>query len=146
VRDAPEAAIVVYRGSPGAPIERLDAKSIGRSDSLAFAYTNRAGWPYLLVFGVDEHGHVFWYHPAWKDEKTAPRAVSIEPGAERHELPDATVHALDGQRLRVVGLFTRTPLSTRDVEARLAASRGPDLGSSFPDGFTSVVELSVEGR
>ena len=22
-------------------------------DELAFAYTNRAGWPYLLVFGVD---------------------------------------------------------------------------------------------
>src|SRR5262249_40892962 len=53
-----------YRVASGAP-PRLAGPTISASDELAFAYSNPAGKPYLMLFGADEHGHVYWFHPGW---------------------------------------------------------------------------------
>jgi hypothetical protein len=150
---SPEAELYVYRIGPGGSPERADGTHMSRNDELAFAYTNRAGWPYLLVFGVDEHEHVYWYHPAWQHADETPRAVSIQSGSAGRELPDATSHALDGSVLHVFGLFSRSALTVRDVEARLKQhpaqpSRAPsetEMRAIFPDGFVSELVLRVEG-
>ena len=154
VHTAPEGELYVYRiGSGGSP-ERADGTRMHQRDELAFAYTNRAGWPYLLVFGVDEHRHVYWYHPAWQNADETPRAVSIQSGSVGHELPDATSHDLDGAELHVFGLFIRTALTVRDVEERLktraAGSLQPapsdkDIRALFPDSYVSELVLKVEG-
>jgi hypothetical protein len=154
VQKAPEAELYVYRIGPGGSPERADGTRMNRSDELAFAYTNRAGWTYLLVFGVDEHGHVYWFHPAWQNADETPRAVPIQSGSDGRELPEATSHSLDGAELHVFGLFGRTALSVRDVEARLKAraaeltSRAPsekDVVAIFPDSFVSELVLRVVG-
>jgi hypothetical protein len=150
VKQTPEAELYVYRIGRGRSPERADGTPMGRSDELAFAYTNRAGWPYLLVFGADEHGHVYWYHPAWRNADETPRAVAIQTGPEGHELPDATSHDLDGERLHVFGLFSRTPLTTREVEERLEAHPGHDpsaavLRVDFPKDFVTELVLRVGG-
>jgi hypothetical protein len=151
-----DAESFVYRPAPGGSPEpiggsagarrRAEVAHMGRSDELAFTYTNRGGWPYLLVFGVDEHRHVYWYHPAWQSADETPRAVAIRPGSDARELPDATSHALDGARLRIVGLFSRSALSTRDVEARLKTADPERLGAAFPDGLVSELDLGVGER
>lgn len=157
-RGAPQQArgaeLYAYRIAPGARPERASGTRMSRHDELAFAYTNRAAWPYLFVFGVDEHEHVYWYHPAWQNADETPRAVSIQPGSEGRELPDATSHALDGSVLHVFGLFSRSALTVRDVEARLkerptgfarGAPSESDIHALFPDGYVSELRFRVEG-
>jgi hypothetical protein len=113
-----------------------------RSDELAFAYENPAGWHYLLVFAVDERGRVYWYHPTWQDAADNPRAIAIEPGATRRELPAATRHDLDTARLRLYFVFTGTALSVRDLESVVAAS--PPLAPDLPlPGASSQSSLLV---
>ena len=103
------------------PRSSVVAGSIGRDDELAFAYANPAGKRRLLVFGVDEHRHVYWYHPAWTRPEDNPSAVSILARSDLVELKEGVSHAYDGRQLRVYGLFTDEALTTRDVEARIAA-------------------------
>lgn len=145
----PEAELYVYRIGSGGSAERADGTRMGRHDELAFAYTNRGAWPYLSVFAVDEHGHVYWYHPAWQNADETPRAVAIQSGPDGRELPDATSHELDGTRLHVFGLFSRKPLSTRDVEGRLKTfaveSTAAGLRADFPNDFVTELVLRVEG-
>jgi hypothetical protein len=154
IQKSAEAELYAYRIGPGGSPERADATRMGRGDELAFAYTNRAGWPYLLVFGLDEHGHVYWYHPAWQSADDTPRAIPIQSGPDGRELPDATSHALDGNELHVFGVFSRTALSVRDVEERLKGLKrqGPRSGpwekgvrAVLPDAFVSELVLTVEG-
>jgi hypothetical protein len=154
VHEVPGAELYVYRIGPTGSPERTDDTRMGRRDELAFAYTNAKGWPYLLVFGVDEHGHVYWYHPGWQNAAETPRAVAIQSGRDERELPDATSHDLDGAQLHVFGLFSRTALSVRDVEARiLGRAVGPapralaekDVSAAFPDGYVTELVLRVEG-
>jgi len=116
-------AILVYRVRPGGPPELLhDGDAIGATDELAVAYRNAAGRKRLLVFGVDESGRVYWYHPAWVDRAESPVAVPIEPGGPR-ELPEAITHRLSGSRLTIHGVFTDRALTVRQVEAALRSGR-----------------------
>jgi hypothetical protein len=104
----------------GEPSELGD--SIAPGDELAFAYFNPPGAGsvrYLLVFGVDEHRHVYWYHPAWLDPAATPTAVQVADG--RHELGEAVAHELDGKKLTLYALFVEQPLSVRQVEASIQA-------------------------
>jgi hypothetical protein len=110
----------VYRVSAGgAP--RLAAETVVATDELAFAYANPAGKRHLLVFGVDEHRHVYWYHPAWTAGSPPPAPLRAE-AAGPHELPDAVRHPLDGQRLDVYALFSDAPVSVETVERAAAAA------------------------
>jgi len=116
VATAPE--LWIYRvGSDGRP--RLAQGEAKAADELAFAYANPAGKPFVLVFGVDEHRHVYWFHPAWLPGQAPPTAVAAVPGPGPHELREAIRPALDGRRLVVRALFADQPLQARDIEARV---------------------------
>ena len=132
--------LLVYRIEKGRPPSLLaEGQGIGRGDELAFAYRNPAQKPRLLVFGVGERRRIYWYHPAWTDPSTSPVAVAIAGGDERHELPEAIAHPIEGRRLRIVALFADRAVSVRDVEALL--ERQPDLTSPLP--LPGAVERSL---
>jgi len=120
---SPPPQVVVYgvSGGAAAPVGRR----VGRNDELAFAYRNPEGRHFLMIFAVDEHGHVYWYHPAWTEQAAEPRAVAAHRGAGLVELREGIVHAIDGKCLTVHSLLLDEPLSVREIEARLAARRSP---------------------
>jgi len=117
-------ALVVYRLDASGS-SRPASAAIGSSDELAFAYRNPAGRKFLLVFGVDEHRHVYWYHPGWTDAAQDPTAVPIRATPDLTELPEAIAHRLYGARLTLHALLLDAPVSVREVEDRLARGASP---------------------
>jgi hypothetical protein len=117
---ADDSAYVVVRRSAADAGEARAGSSIGRSDELSFSYGNAANKRYLMVYGVDEHRHVFWYYPAWSDAKEDPGSVAIVSGA--HGLPDAIKHDLDGQQLEIHAVFTDLPLTVKAIEDQIAGA------------------------
>jgi hypothetical protein len=115
VEPAP-ARLEVYRVRPGKSPIRMEGDMNAR-DELAFAYENRIGRKRLLIFGADEHGNIYWYHPAWQDPAEKPVAVIIEGGAGIRELPEAIGHSIRGETLRIYGVFTDEPLPVERIEA-----------------------------
>jgi hypothetical protein len=115
------------------------------TDQLAFAYTNPTGFRHLLVFGVDEHRHVYWYHPAWRSHDEHPRALAIEDGPAARELPDAIRHDLDGHSLTVYAVFLDDDIPVERVE-QLVASRAPGEPLPLPGAYQQRLALAVEGR
>jgi hypothetical protein len=114
----------VFRLRPGEP-SRPVVDAIKIKDELAFAYRNPGEAKYLLVFGIDEHKHVYWYYPAWLDPEKKPMAVKIVSDDDSHELPEAITHALDGQKLDIVAVFAGRAVNVTEVEQRIA-ERGAD--------------------
>ncbi len=110
-----DAKLLVYRLGHGQPPQSLGT-TLQPSDELAFAYSNPGGYKRLMIFGVDEHGHVYWYHPEWSDAATDPHAIEIQPGGEVHELPAAISHSLDGSELHLFAVFMNEDLSVRGIE------------------------------
>lgn len=100
---------------------------IRRSDELAFAYRGSPERHYLAVFGRDEHGHVYWYHPEWTDVTLDPEAIPISTDPVRHELPAAIEHKLDGTALELCGVFSRTPRHVREIERHLEHNTAQEL-------------------
>jgi hypothetical protein len=143
--------VQIYRfPSPRLPSRRLGTSGqkagdvVHPDDELAFAYRNPAGVRRLLIFAVDEHGHVYWYHPEWSDAAENPTAVliSAEPGL--HELPAAVLQKFDGERIMIHALFTDRELNVRQVEAAVAAASVRDRAPGAPEplglpGTTDVV-------
>jgi hypothetical protein len=114
----PAPQVFVYDVRQGAsPTPAGDALQAG--DELAFAYENPSAKRRLLVFGVDEHGRVYWFHPAWTRDTDDPVAVPIETDGARHELPEAIRQPFDGARLEIRSVFVDEPVSVRRVEALL---------------------------
>jgi hypothetical protein len=105
-------AYVVRNGSP-APV----GNTLHSGDELAFAYENGSAKLRLAVFGVDEHGHVYWFHPAWTREADDPVAVPIATDGQLHELPEAVLQQFDGRRLEIRSVFVDDPISVRRLEA-----------------------------
>jgi hypothetical protein len=120
--------------------------SIRRGDELAFAYTNRAERAYLMIFGVDEHGHVFWFQPLWSDAKLDPESASIVKGPGLRELSEAVSHDFDGQSLTLYGLFSDRALHVREVEREALAARslGVALAERFKDADVVEQQLRLE--
>lgn len=134
--------IFVYRSRPGgAPTPA--AGRIARGDELAFAYANPAKKAQLLVFGIDEHGHVFWYHPAWTDPAQDPASIAIEGGPARRELREAIGQDLDGAKLEIHGLFLDAPLTVKALERSLEGRRAPLGPLALPGAIDHVVTLEV---
>ena len=111
-------------------------------DELAFAYRNPARKGRLLVFAVDEHGHVYWYHPGWSDAGQNPTAVPISAEPGLHELPAAVLHKFDGERIMIHALFTDRELSVRQIEAAVAsAERAHSPSASVPLSIPGAIDI-----
>jgi len=123
----PDQALYVYRiAAGGVPQPVLDGV-IRTGDELAFAYRNRAGWPRVLVYGVDQGGRVYWYHPGWTDPAATPVAVPIEAGPERHELPEAVAQPLPPGRLQIHAVFTDEAVDVRAIERGAVPARATEI-------------------
>jgi hypothetical protein len=115
---APVSRVFAYdvrQGAPPVPAGEV----LQNGHELAFAYENGAAKRRLAVFGVDEHGHVYWFHPAWTREADDPVAIPIELDEGRHELPEAVLQRFDGTHLEIRSVFTDDPVSVRQIEALL---------------------------
>ncbi len=114
------------------------------SDQLAFAYTNPPAFRNLLVFGVDEHRHVYWYYPAWHSRDEHPRAVTIESGPAARELPEAIRQDLDGQALTVHAVFLNEEVPVERVEEIVAGAASQDEPLHFPGAYEQRIAVKVE--
>lgn len=136
-------AVRVWRIVDGAARPVADGGVMASADELAFAYENPGGRAHLLVFGVDERGGVYWYHPAWDTAAQSPRAVAIAGGPALHELPAAVRHEIAGDRLWLHAVFTDEPLDVRAVEALVAGLARPDAPLPLPDADQRTLSLRV---
>lgn len=118
----------VYRVRVGEPPQPV-ARTLQANDELAFAVENVGQARWLLVFGVDEHRHVYWYHPSWTSPGDDPQAVALDATPGVRELPEAVRHALDGSRLMLHVVAAPRPMRVREVEA-LVTEPGAPLGIS----------------
>ncbi|MBS2030938.1 MAG: hypothetical protein JST54_23745 [Deltaproteobacteria bacterium] len=117
------------------------AKSIPANAELAFAYANRADKRYLMIFGVDEHKHVYWFHPSWTDATQTPRAIAAKSTLTLEELPEAVSQHFDGRALHLVGLFLDQPMDVKQLEALVQAA--PDGVPSPTGALTWRQDLEV---
>jgi hypothetical protein len=135
--------VLVYRGrgATDAGPTRAGA-SIRRGDELSFGYGNTAGKRYLMVYGVDEHRHVFWYYPGWSDPKEDPSSVAIAPGTQ--SLPDAIKHDLDGKLLEIHAVFTDAPLTVKAVEALVSSASIGQTPTFGPGSIDRTIRFEVD--
>ena len=140
---ATTSSVLVYRAAPqGKP--SLAGDSIGARDELAFAYENASAKRYLMIFAIDEHRHVYWYHPGWSNPGEDPTSIPIETTPGVHHLHEAIAHELDGRELEIHALFTDSPLSVKTVE-RLLTTETPRLATAYAPGATeSSLRFRVE--
>jgi hypothetical protein len=117
----------------------LAGRAMRKSDALAVRVTNLSGSDmHVMAFAWDAAGDVHWLYPAYLDERTNPRSVPIAAGSKPRLLGD--VVQPDGPHagpLRLVTLFAVSPLTVKDVEARLAQTperqQGTaEMGALFP--------------
>ncbi|HEX8701922.1 MAG TPA: hypothetical protein VF815_24045 [Myxococcaceae bacterium] len=120
---APE-ALRVFRVRPGVPAEAVEGEVHAR-DELAFAYQNPNARKWLLIYGVDEHQHVYWFHPSWSNPDEEPAAVKAFGGVALHELPEAISHEFDGKTLVLHGVLADERLTVKQAEA-LLKGRAPE--------------------
>ncbi len=133
-------SLIVYRVRGQSAPERLKAGArISRHDELSFAYTNPEKLEHLMVFATDEHGHVYWYYPAWKDAAADPTAITIQPTARAVDLGEAVAHDLDGRALTLQALFTHATPTVRAIEQQRAQGGGQRL-----DGHLLQQRLELE--
>jgi hypothetical protein len=112
-------------------------------ESLAFTYVNPAsiGAGYVMIFGRDTAGRVFWFWPAWNDASQDPASLPISSSASPVELTEAVRQSLQPGPLTIVGLFTPKPLHVREVEAAIA--NGLEGLQAFPGHvWTETLEVS----
>jgi hypothetical protein len=116
--------VAVYRMKSPHEAERVGEHVLAQ-DELAFAYRNESGKPFLMIFAVDTAGRVAWYHPAWTEPSSNPKAVAITKQVGFKELPEAVRQPLQGDTITLHALFMDRPLDVRSVEQRVA-----NVGSS----------------
>ncbi|HEY6477829.1 MAG TPA: hypothetical protein VI456_14735 [Polyangia bacterium] len=139
------AEILVYRVPASASAPQLTGDTMAPTDALAFAYRNPLGKRRLMVFGIDEHRHVYWYHPAWLRMEENPQGIAISASPGAHELSDAVTQQLDGEQLSIHALFSDQALTVRDVEQAIArrGGSGDREALAFPGAVDLVRTLRV---
>jgi hypothetical protein len=139
------ASLLVFRLIQGAQPEPASER-IRAGDELAFAYRNQAGKKTLLVFGVDEHQNIYWYHPAWQRPEENPVSVPIHSGDGVFELPEAVQHTLRGDSLKIYAVFDDRSWTVKEAEALV--QRSPDRPDRLPfgDAILQTIQLEVEHR
>ena len=130
------AEILLVRGGR---LQPLAGAAVRRSDALAVRVTNLSGTEaHVMAFAWDAAGEVHWLYPAYLDARTNPRSVPVAAGARDRLLNDVVQpDAPHAGPLRLVTLVAPSPLTVKDVEARLAETparqrRTADMASLFP--------------
>jgi hypothetical protein len=102
----------------GAPRRLASGATIRRDTPLSALFRNAGQTPaFLLLFAVDERGHVHWISPAYEQPNTDPPSTMLPVGAEQRLL--ATTAVLDdvpAGPLRIVAVIGRAPARVSDVE------------------------------
>jgi hypothetical protein len=127
--ERPGPTLEIYRVAANGSTEVTGGWMSARGE-LAFAYRNPTGFARLMVFGVDDRGDIYWFHPAWTEASQDPGAVAVAAGEGPFELPEAIHHDVRGGRLRVVALFTNADVSVRAVEDGWRRARPDPPGSA----------------
>lgn len=143
--DTPEplARIEVFH-APKEGTFALATGSLRANEELAFSYENRTKSDRMMIFGIDEHGHVYWYYPAWTVASADPQAITIATDGARHELKEAIVHRLDGKILEVHALFLSRDATVKEVERSLEGRRAPlERAPLLPGTTEHVVRFEV---
>jgi hypothetical protein len=152
---APGEELAARGRAPGAPsfwtyrlggdgVPRLADRTIGRADEVAFAYSNAAGKPFLMIFGVDEHRHVYWFHPDWRPGTPAPGALEAHAGPGPYELPEAIRQPFDGARLRLFAAFGERRFDAAMVQAAVRGAPDGDPTRALEAGGVAVLERTIE--
>jgi hypothetical protein len=123
-------AIWIYRVGRDGAVHLAD-KTIRADDELAFAYSNTAARPFLLIFGIDEHRHVYWFHPAWRVGAPPPAAMRASAGPGPFELPEAVRHRTDGRQLTIYALMARERIDVGAVESAIRRAGTGPLPAAF---------------
>jgi hypothetical protein len=131
------AELVIYRaaGSSLTPAR----ETIAAGDELAFAYENVHRARALMIFAVDDRDRVYWYHPAWTDERSDPEAIParLEPGV--HMLSEAVRHPFaPGGSVRICVAFGDDPTTVRAIERGLRGLAGFAIQNTRTPDFSSV--------
>ncbi|MDY7229720.1 hypothetical protein [Hyalangium rubrum] len=134
-------ALRVFRVRPGVAAEPVEGE-LRAGDELAFAYQNPKGRKWLLIYGVDEHQHVYWFHPSWSNPDEDPGAVQAFGGTALHELPEAISHTFDGERLVVHSVLADERLTVQRAEA-LLKGRDPTQPLPLPGAEHTSFSLKV---
>lgn len=116
----------VYRVAEGGPSPAVDA--VLRDGELAFAYENDGHKRYLMIFGVDDLGKVYWFYPAWIRAEEDPKAIEALATPGVHELPDAVHQRIEGSRFDVHLLFLDAPRGVHEVERAVASGTIQAMG------------------
>jgi hypothetical protein len=148
VRPAP--ALHLYRTHEGRTEPIIG--ELASDDGVLVAYSNPdPALAYLMVFGVDQHGGVHWYYPAYERQGEDPVAVQIRTNAFGVELGEEIRHPLPQGDLRIFALFLETPHHVLETEASIAAALAAHGGSSLKleklplsDGVQTSVLLKVQ--
>ncbi len=111
----PSTSLMIYRIQSGSS-PQLVKDQIKQNDELAFSYLNSYEKKWLMVFGVDENGKVFWFYPAWSRADENPLAIEISRDVSWHELPDAVSHQFSPGRLFLYAVFSDTRYSVKQME------------------------------
>lgn len=144
-RGEARSAVLTYQTESGAPPRPL-ARTMGPNDELAFAYDNAEGFPYLMVFAVDEQERVYWYHPAWTSSDQDPVAIALSEGSGLQELTEAVRHELPSGELRLVTCFLEEKLSVKSLEAMLFEVGVEGLARQLPRARLIVRRVRVEAQ
>lgn len=136
-----QSSISVYRVGDRTLLSASGA--VRRDDELAFSYRNDSKKPYVMIFGVDEKGAVYWFYPAWTNESENPTALKTDPAQTTVQLPEAIKHPFAGKQLNIHGVFLDQPLTVREVEADLRKNQGSSLGSVIPGAIDTVRMFEV---
>ena len=138
-------ALNVFRLSGNAEPEPL-GETLRVEDGLLFSYSNLGPEPFsrLMIFAVDATGRIYWYYPAFLDERDDPKGIAIEKGASRAPLHEVIAHPYREGALAIFGLFSDDPLTVSEVEA--AVRRGAKDRAGFEAAFDGVRVKSLNAE
>lgn len=134
----PQQSVSVYRVGDHTLLSA--SGSLRHDDELAFSYVNDKKKPYVMIFGVDEKGQVYWFYPGWTAESENPIALKTDPDHTTVQLTDAIKHPLSGSKLTIHGLFLDQPLTVRDVESAIARNQ---LNTGIPGAIDTAQMFEV---
>jgi hypothetical protein len=110
-------------------------------EELTFSYENPTDYTHLMILGVDEYGHVYWYHP---DAEADTVAIAIAAGGGPHKLTVGIVQAYEGHSLRVLSLWATEPLATAKVAGLVDAAGCDRLRTRLPGVLCLETRLAVQ--